>query len=139
MSFQRINTEDFSHPEEKLCVLAFGYDKQQLSLLNEYLEKFEVPEYIHVTKKMLGLSLEEILDGKIEGDEFEKALQENALILSGFSGNLLNSFVHNFKDTNLPRPIFAVVTPTSIKWKFGDLIEELMLERAMMAKQKHIE
>ena len=44
---------------------------------------------------------------------------------------LLNAF----KQTDLPRPIYAVVTEHSINWPFDELLEHLVEERDRMEKK----
>jgi hypothetical protein len=79
-------------------------------------------------------TLKQLID--LKGKKSDKAIKHDnpAIILNAVSNAELNSFVHNFKTLGLKRPLFAVVTPTSIHWKFNDLIDDLLEEKAMFEK-----
>ena len=47
----------------------------------------------------------------------------------------IKAYLAAFKETGLPRPIFAAVTDTSEGWTFTYLVEHLMEEQAEMRKR----
>ena len=93
-------------------------------------------EVIQVKKDQTYNTLRQLIDGtgNVSAKSVEDALP--AIVLNAVSSAELNGFVQNFKTLGLPKCLFAVVTPTSINWKFHDLIKDLLEERAMFEKMR---
>lgn len=134
MSFQKIDIENETRLDEQYCVLVVGYTNEELNILIPFIESSNIPEYLIIPKEKFGLSVETLLQGTEEVKEFDGAIVPKALIMSGFTQKEIHNFVQNYKSLSLPMPLFAVVTPTSKKWKLGKLLKELALERAKMSK-----
>lgn len=134
MSFQKVNQEDTQRPEGKTCILVFGYDPIALNTIKDYASKIGVEPVIEVKSDSTYNTLQQLINGT--GNVSKQALKYTApaIVLNAVSSAELNQFVHNFKTLGLPRPLFAMVTPTSINWKFQDLIEDLLEEKAMFEK-----
>lgn len=134
MSFKKIDHEDDQRPEGKTCILVFGYDPIALSTIKNYAASLDLPQVLEVKKDQTYNTLRQLIDGT--GNVSSKLVEHAspAIVLNAVSSAELNSFVHNFKTLNLPKCLFAVVTPTSINWKFHDLISDLLEERAMFEK-----
>lgn len=136
MSFQKVNLEDTIRPDAKISVMAYGYDENELKLLKVYCDKHSIDRLIIVNDSILDMSLDDILRREKFEYSSSNLLPEKAVIMNGFSGNDLQVFLKNFKNTGLARPIFATVTPISRKWTFEKLIKELIKEHEMMKKNK---
>ncbi len=136
MSFKKIDHEDHQRPEGKTCILVFGYDPIALSAIKKYATSMGLPEVIVVKKDQTYNTLRQLIDGtgNVSAKSVEHALP--AIVLNSVSSAELNKFVQNFKTLGLPKCLFAVVTPTSIHWKFNDLIKDLLEERAMFEKMR---
>ncbi|WP_058484860.1 DUF3783 domain-containing protein [Defluviitalea phaphyphila] len=135
MSFQKVNIEDTTRSDEKISVMVYGYNEDEIEIIKEYCNKQKVDNFIKVENEMLEMTLEDILNKK-KGTISSENMNAKAIIMNGFSGSELQSFLKNFKDTKLERPIFATVTPISRTWKFKNLIKELQKEHKMMTKKK---
>ena len=59
-----------------------------------------------------------------------------AIVLNAVSDSELNQFIKQFRTIGVERPLFAVVTETSINWKFHDLIDDLIEEKKMFDKMR---
>ena len=134
MSFQKIDHEDNQRPEGRACLLVFGYDPIALNAIKKYAAAMDLLEVIEVKKDQTYNTLRQLIDGK--GNVSAKSIKHAspAIVLNAVSSAELNQFVHNFRSLSLPKCLFAMVTPTSINWKFHDLITDLLEERAMFEK-----
>lgn len=64
---------------------------------------------------------------KIEGDEKERG--KKVILLHNFKDSEVREFLEILKKSeNLSKSIVAVTTETSIQWKVGDLMNELIKE-----------
>ena len=61
---------------------------------------------------------------------------ERTIILSGIAENELHRILSSFRGLELPRPLWATLTPISQEWPLSALIAELKKERAAMEKKK---
>ncbi|NLM13518.1 MAG: DUF3783 domain-containing protein [Epulopiscium sp.] len=132
MSFKKIDLEDKTRSEDRLSVMVYGYDENEIKILKAYCDKHSIDHFILVNDTMIDMSLEDILQqDKIEGTS-SNLIPAKAIIMNGFSGSDLQMFLKGFKDTGLERPIFATVTPVSKKWSFKILLTELIKEHEIM-------
>ncbi|OQY08280.1 MAG: hypothetical protein B6I28_04905 [Fusobacteriia bacterium 4572_132] len=124
MSFAKIDEENSQRPRGKNCILVSGYNEKELILLSNFIKKVGIEKIIEVKDE------NEILNQII--DEVNNNLNkssEKVIVFNSVSDKELNTFINNFKVLNLSRPLFAVVTPTSAKWKFKELVSELLKEK----------
>ncbi len=116
--------------------MVFGYDPIELSKIREYAKALNELDVIEVKIDQTYNTLQQLIDGT---GNVSKQLPKNpspAIVLNAVSSNELNQFVHNFRALQLKSPLFAMVTETSISWRFCDLIDDLLEERAMFLKMK---
>ena len=59
-----------------------------------------------------------------------------ALILSGITEEELHRMLSTYKKLDLPRPLWATLTPYSESWPLSALLEELKKERLATEKKK---
>ena len=136
MSFQQINQEDNQRPDGKTCILVAGYDPIALNNIKAYAKSMDIDEVVEVKKDQMNNTLRQLIDhtGNVSTKPVEQVMP--AIVLNAVSSAELNQFVHNFKTLKLPKCLFAMVTPTSINWKFQDLVKDLLEERAMFQKMR---
>ena len=58
-----------------------------------------------------------------------------AIVLSGITERELQKILSNYKDSGLPRPLWATLTPFSENWALSSLLEELEKERIAMEER----
>ncbi|QTA87424.1 DUF3783 domain-containing protein [Desulfonema magnum] len=58
-----------------------------------------------------------------------------AIIMSGITERELQKILSTYKDTGLPRPLWATLTPFSENWTLSSLLKELKKERAAMEER----
>jgi len=125
MTFKKVDTTNHQRPEGKACILVSGYNEKELTLILDYTKKVGIENLIEV--KNQEMTLKQIIDAV--KDDIINEINEKAIVLNAISDKELNAFIHDFKTLGLPRPLFAVVTPTSINWKFKELVMELLEEK----------
>lgn len=134
MSFQKINKDEIKAPEGRECILTYGFTGKDLQMLKAYCTMVGVRDIIEIKQDTLDVKIQDILKDSIIKTEAEQGPKERAIVFNAFSGQKLNTFIGNFKSTGITQPLLATVTPTSIGWKFRDLVTELQRERAAIAK-----
>lgn len=135
MSFKKIDSQDSLQPEGKKALLIYGYNNEEINQIKEYGAAFNIESYIDVPKEKCGYTLEELLENPSESKMYGGAVLRKSIILNAFSGQDTQNFINGFKESGVPRPIFAVVTEHSKKWQLGKLVKELILESQMMGKK----
>lgn len=54
---------------------------------------------------------------------------EKIMLFYNVPAQTIHNLMKEAKQWNLPKPIYAIVTPQSIDWKFADLVDHLIKER----------
>lgn len=138
MSFQKIDKEDTKAPQGRECILIYGFTGKNYSKLKNYCMMIGIRDIIQVDKNMLNEKVQNILRNTIEKSECKEVPADQTIIMNAFSGQKLHTFLGNFKQAGLGRPLMATVTPTSLNWTVGELISELKNEREAIAKNNQM-
>ncbi|MDN5304312.1 MAG: hypothetical protein PWP46_1196 [Fusobacteriaceae bacterium] len=134
MSFAKIDENNIERPEGKNCILVYGYSQEENSIIDDFSKKIGIENFIHIKNEKVHHTLEDLVLNNLDNSISNHNVNEKAIIFNAVSDKELNEFISKFKLLNLPRPLFAVVTPTSKKWKFIELINELIKEREEFKK-----
>jgi hypothetical protein len=111
------------------CILIYGFSEEEKEILHSIKEQEALPEYKHITDTMTLMTLRNIVEG-IKLEVLSKPLtEEKVIIFNNLSDNELDKAIKSIRSSLQIKPIFAVVTPTSIDWTFADLLEHLIEER----------
>ena len=135
MGFVKVDAHSETRANGRNCLLAYGFDGEQQAVLHRLLVKAGIEELVMVTAQGTGLLLSEILEDAPPQAAMEPLPPSPVAVFNAVSDAELNRFLTLFRESGLPRPLFAVVTPASIHWRFGDLVKELMGERRAMEKK----
>jgi hypothetical protein len=118
--------------ESKLLVWNYSIDEK--NRLDALLREIGAPSAMTIEPGHGHLRLQDIIDEKppsgepLSSDEkvilFHEVPQKGVLFLIKF-----------FKQTDLPQPIYAMVTEHSIQWPFHELLEHLVEERDRVEKR----
>lgn len=134
MGFEQINEKDTDNPVGRNCILIYGYTSEE----NEMIQKFSmdngINECIMVDDEMLGNKISDIIEETTSKVDYKTGVKAKTMVFNAVSNNTIHSFINAFKETSFKKPIYAVTTETSLKWKFGDLIKELVKEKMSMSK-----
>jgi len=124
------------HGPRKLIVCGYpDLDRRALlSLLAE--NDFNDLPVIFVTSRDLKKTISELLTlaDKSGHDTFSR--MERALIMSGFTQNELHRLMKAYRNSGLPKQLWATVTPISENWPVEKLLGELSAEAAAFKKQR---
>lgn len=134
MSFKKVDNENKERPDGKVCILVYGYEDNEFMEIKNFAFQLGIETSIKVNKNSSINTLNHLIHEKELQVDDSKFHNEKAIVLNAISDFELNSFLTNFKNLGIKRPLFAVVTETSINWTFYDLLSDLMEER-----QKFIE
>ncbi len=58
-----------------------------------------------------------------------------AIVLSGITEKELHMILSRYRESGMPRPLWATLTPVSVNWCLADLLSELDAERRAMEKR----
>ena len=117
-------------------MLIYGFDKNDIALIDELIIKNSVPNYVVIENSMISMKIKDILKG-LKIDVFtEKSFSERVILFNNLSDKELNISIKEVSGVLNPRPILAVITPTSIEWDAAYLIEHLVEEREWFKNHK---
>ena len=113
---------------DKARILVFGFTDAEQALINRRLAEIGVPPPFRLEKRHGSVVIGDILrEGAIGTEEFE--CREQLVLFSNLSEAGVRSLMQVFKSLEIPKPIFAVVTETSITWTLKQLMEHLIEEK----------
>lgn len=121
----------FQHFVEVICmatkVLAGGWSVDEAAQIKTFADEQNVEKFIIINSSDSESILGDIV--KAENTEFGDILNEKMILFYGMTNKEISKFIDSFKTLGLDRPLFAMVTPHSVKWKIAYLLEHLMEER----------
>ena len=127
--------------EGKARILAFGFTSAEELRIDEGLAALGVPAPLKLHQGHGGLTLRSILEGAAEAPEAaeDRPGAERLVLFHNVSDAGVQSLMRFFRQTCDGRPIFAVVTPTSIDWTLAFLLEHLLEERAALDARPQVQ
>ncbi len=117
------------------CLLIAGFTEEEKTVLSKFIKEIEFPAFVEISPNQSKLTISEILKGKMGSIE-RKPFAERFIIFHNFQRSEISAFISVYKTLNLPRPLFAAVTPYSINWTLEKLLHDLTEERNGIATQK---
>jgi hypothetical protein len=113
---------------EKL-ILAYGLTQEEEERLNSVLLKQNILPCKVIRKNMGNITIKELLCN-IEDKESNSELPlEKLLLFNNYKDKELYDLIDNIREVKSDSTILAAVTPTSMKWTVGYLLEHLIEER----------
>jgi hypothetical protein len=125
-----MDLEDRKRPEGRNAILVYGYSKEGVQSLRTIMAEAGIDELIYIEQADCNQRIKEIITDK-EADAVSSYHEhdDKVIIFNSTSQYEVNAFITKlFKDVDV-RPIVAMVTPTSKKWQFSELVEELKREK----------
>ena len=117
-------------------MLIYGLNEDEITIIDDLINKNSLPNYVVIQKNMVSMKIKDILNGtKIEilSDKF---INERIILFNNLSDEELSISIKKISAVFNPRPILAVITPTSIEWDVAYLINHLIEEREWFKNQK---
>jgi hypothetical protein len=109
-------------------LLAWNYTLEEKSRLDAILAEIKAPSAVVIHKSQGHLTLREIIHTDAHSEQ-EFTSEEKVLLFYNIPQKGVLFLINTFKQVDLPRPIYAVVTEHSIEWPFNELLEHLVEER----------
>jgi hypothetical protein len=122
--------------ETEKTLLVYGFNHQEEEVLKKLLEKNNLPQYKVVKDDMGEITLKDILLGRAYEKEICDLPKEKVVLFNRCEDSDVMNGMKAIKDNFNQNLVFAVVTPTSIGWKFKDILEHLMQEREWYENRK---
>ena len=113
---------------KKARVLTFGYTDEQQRSINERLAGIGVPPPTRLERRHGSVVIGDILQTEAIGTE-EFDCPERLVLFYNLSEAGVRSLMQVFKSMEIPKPIFALVTETSIAWTLEQLMAHLVEEK----------
>ena len=120
------------------AILVCGYDPKEQQAIVEFIEALRIDSVpvIFAASDNAGAQLKELFTQPDQTGKDLPSDMDSAIILSGVAEKELHTIISSFKNTGLPRPLWATLTPISQDWPLDALIAELKKERAAMEARK---
>lgn len=130
MSFSRMDLEDRKRPKGRNAILVYGYSEEGVQTLKTIMVEAGIDELIYIEQADCNQQIKEIIsDKETEAVSSYHEHDDKVIVFNSTSQYEVNIFITKlFKEVDV-RPIVAMVTPTSEKWQFSDLVEELKREK----------
>lgn len=136
MSFERIqgaNHDEAIH--ERSCIMFYYFTPAELRQVQLVAKMVGVADQIILGSAQGECTLEAILDGELTTSQGEE-IKQKAVVFNNIEGTRINAFIEGLKKFRISRPLMAVVTETSIKWTFNQLLKELGEEHQALKKNQ---
>ncbi len=136
-TFKKVGqSEQPQYGPRAVLVCGFASNEQEIFLkLLKKIQLTDVPVIFSSTadgEKRLG---DLLLQPHQSGREAD-AGNVRAVILSGISENELHRTLSAYRQVNLPRPLWATLTPTSENWTLSALLQELQQEKEAIENRR---
>ena len=116
-------------------ILVWNFSPEEKAQLDQALRRVKAPPAETIPPERGHLLVRDILTTEKTGSE-PFVCDEKIVLFHNIPQQGVFFLIRLFKEEELPRPIFAVVTEHSINWPFSELVRHLVKERNAMAKRK---
>ncbi|MBN1837005.1 MAG: DUF3783 domain-containing protein [Spirochaetales bacterium] len=120
--------------EGKARVLIYGFSAEEGERIDAALSAAGVPAAARIRPSQAHVVLSEIIEHDREGPEGFSTVEPLVLFFN-VSETGIKTLIPYIRSLDIPRPIFAVVTETSYRWTFAELLEHLVEERRAFERQ----
>jgi hypothetical protein len=136
MTFKKINELDDTEVQGKKAILVYGFNEEEMKNVEKFTSEMEIQDIICIDKDKVQNTLGDLLMGNAKSSNIfnNQVIMAKVVVFNNLSDKNIYEYVNGFRKEIGVKPIFATVTPHSIKWKFYDLIQELIKEREEMKK-----
>ncbi|GAB6149717.1 DUF3783 domain-containing protein [Clostridium novyi] len=110
-------------------LLVYGFNEEEKSILKKLVMENKIPSFKCIDKSMATNSLECILCD-VDNIKYDGELPEEKVVLfNSCKDKEVTKAISAIKENISMDVIFAMVTETSVKWSFKELLEHLIEER----------
>ena len=115
-------------------LLAWNYETAEMEALNAALQVVGAPRAVAIHRDQGDLTLRSIIHEGSRGNTDVES-HEKVVLFYNIPSKGVFFLLNYFKEKDLPRPIYAVVTEHSIEWPFARLLEHLVEERDAVERE----
>lgn len=112
------------------CILAYNFSEFELGIL-----KLGNIKVIEVSFEMVEMTIKDILEGLRFKTFNPNPIKEKTILFNNFTDKELQEQIKQIRQ-KVKGGLLAVVTPTTMDWKFNYLIEHLIEEREWFLNQQ---
>jgi len=116
----------------KARVYLYGYTTHEKARIARRFCELSIPDPVEIKPTQTDVVLEDVLIRGAEGGEVH-GWDERLVLFAGTSDKGVQSLMQVIKGLDIPRPIFAVVTKYSIRWRFSELMDHLIAEKRSLS------
>jgi 3-deoxy-D-manno-octulosonic-acid transferase len=113
---------------DRARILTFGFSDAEQGHIDARLSEIGVPAPTRLLNRHGSVVIGDILREGTIGTE-ELACEERLVLFHNVSDGGVRSLMQVFKSLEIPKPIFAIVTETSITWTLAELMAHLIEEK----------
>jgi hypothetical protein len=119
-------------------MLVCGFPPAEQQAVTALLKETRVPHVpvIFAVRSDGTVRLSELLTQPDQSGRDSESGLSRAIVLSGITEDELHRILAAYRQSGLPRPLWATLTPTSETWPLSELLSELEAERQAMEQQK---
>lgn len=110
-------------------VLAYGFNQEEVIKIGEVIIENGVSTLKVIDKDMLTMKIGDIIEGLKITTASNISLNEKVILFNNFEDEELQTTIKTLRGAAGKDVIFAIVTETSIKWTFAELLEHLVEEK----------
>lgn len=114
------------------CILAYNFSEFELNVL-----KSGDIKVIEISPEMIEMTIKDILDGLRFKTFNANSIKEKAIIFNNFTDSEIQPAVKVIRQ-KIKGGLLAVVTPTTIDWKFSYLVNHLIEEKEWFTNQQKV-
>jgi hypothetical protein len=115
-------------------ILLWGFNHDEKERFDAFLLEISVPACVVIEENQGYLTVNDILFSSKRAEEKINADQRVVLFFN-IPAEVIKKVMTETKKRSLPQPIYAMVTPENINWKFNDLVDHLKKEHEFIQKK----
>ncbi len=136
-TFEPINRESSQRMFGPRAILLCGFTSNEQDRIAKILEDFESLPFSVACEGDEKQPVGDLLTRPHETGLGDQTDLPRLVLLSGLTQQELHLVMGAFRESDLPRPMWAALTPTSATWTLEALLEELDAERRAMAQARN--
>lgn len=117
-------------------ILVYGFNQEEVVKIGEFILADDVAKLKVIDSGMVTMKIGSIIEGLKISTASNIVSNQKVILFNNLDDKELQNCVTNLKQIIGADVIFAVVTETSIKWTFKELLEHLIEEKKWASRRK---
>lgn len=117
-------------------ILVYGFNQEEVVKIGEFILADDVAKLKVIDSGMATMKIGSIIEGLKISTASNIVSNQKVILFNNLDDKELQNCVTNLKQIVGAGVIFAVVTETSIKWTFKELLEHLIEEKKWSSRRK---